>query len=59
MKGDLGTSTLDGFFRVPAILVGAAVGVTKLVGEEGKHGIEDAEVYGCGGLKIKIGRFEG
>ena len=52
--GDVFARLLDGFVRLPAVGVGAGVGVAVQAGEEGEHGVEDSRVGRGGGLHVEV-----
>lgn len=52
--GDLGAGALDGVVGLPAVEVGAGVGVAEAGEVVGEHGVEDTGVDGGGGLHVEV-----
>lgn len=52
----MGAGHFSRLFGLPAVGVGAGVGVTVEAGEVRKHGVEDAGVSWSGGLHVEVDR---
>src|SRR3989344_4143313 len=56
--GHLGAGALDGFFRFPAVGVGARCRVAEVLAQPGDHGVHDAGVARRGGAVVHVDREE-